>query len=120
MRSLCAKVDPGRTSWRAGCGAVVVSTWKGTGSMGAPTSEAIRGAIDSEIASLLQEDGKPVPDLRPESVLLETGLDSLGCAVLVTRLEDVLGYDPFTLMDDPVYPRTIQEFVTMYETYAPE
>ena len=88
--------------------------------MGTPTAEVIRQAIDTEIATLLQEDGKPVPDLRDESVLLDTGLDSLGFAVLVTRLEDVLGYDPFTLMDDPVYPRTVREFVAMYETYAPE
>lgn len=87
--------------------------------MGALPSEAIRLAVHDEIAALLREDGKPVPDLLPESVLLETGLDSLGFAVLVTRLEDVLGYDPFTLMDEPVYPRTVQEFVSMYESTAP-
>ena len=48
-----------------------------------------------------------------------TGLDSLGFAVLVTRLELTLGYDPFTLMTDAVYPRTLAEFVSVYERFAP-
>lgn len=53
-----------------------------------------------------------------ETLLLETGLDSLGLAMLVVDLEDRLGYDPFTLMDKPVYPRTLGEFVELYERFA--
>jgi hypothetical protein len=30
-----------------------------------------------------------------------------------------LGYDPFTLMDEPVYPKTLGEFVAVYERFAP-
>jgi len=62
---------------------------------------------------------KPAPQLSDESVLLETGLDSLGFAVLVTRLQEELGYDPFTLAADAVYPRTFGQFVAFYETHAP-
>lgn len=51
-------------------------------------------------------------------VLLETGLDSLGFAILVSELEDKLGYDPFVLMDEPVYPRTMDEFVAIYEKFS--
>jgi len=56
-------------------------------------------------------------ELSDTSVLLETGLDSLGFAILVARLEEELGYDPFTLMQTPVYPTTLSEFVSIYEQY---
>ena len=58
---------------------------------------------------------------RPEyPVLLESGLDSLGFAILVARLEEELGYDPFVMMDVPVYPRTLSEFVEIYQRFAPQ
>jgi hypothetical protein len=60
---------------------------------------------------------KLVAPLLDDTVLLESGLDSLGFAVLVTRLEEYLGYDPFTLMEEPVYPRTLGDFVAIYERY---
>lgn len=60
-----------------------------------------------------------VPDVNDFTVLLESGLDSLGFAILVARLEEDLGYDPFTLMEEPVYPRTFGEFVMMYQKFAP-
>ena len=58
-----------------------------------------------------------VPSLNDDTVLLESGLDSLGFAILVTRLEEELGYDPFVLMEEPIYPRTLGEFVAIYERY---
>jgi acyl carrier protein len=61
---------------------------------------------------------KDLPHLTDESVLLETGLDSLGFAILVTRLEEELGYDPFTQSDTAVYPKTFREFVQLYEQYG--
>ena len=64
-----------------------------------------------------QEDESP-PLLQEDTVLLDTGLDSLGFAVLVTRLEEDLGYDPFSLSDDAFYPQTFGEFVRFYEQYA--
>ncbi|CCG01389.1 acyl carrier protein [Blastococcus saxobsidens] len=74
----------------------------------------VRAAVVEEITALLAEDGKDVPPLTDDIVLLESGLDSLGFAVLVTRLEESLGYDPFTEMDDPVYPTTLADFVDIY------
>lgn len=59
-------------------------------------------------------------ELNNDSVLLETGMDSLGFAILVARLDEELGYDPFTLMEDAVYPNTFKEFVDIYNTYKPE
>ncbi|HHE08089.1 MAG TPA: acyl carrier protein [Chlorobaculum parvum] len=60
-----------------------------------------------------------VSDLNDETVLLESGLDSLGFAVLVARLEEELQYDPFAMMDEPFYPRTLGDFVALYEQFAP-
>ena len=59
------------------------------------------------------------PTLSDDSVLLDTGLDSLGFAILVTRLDDELGYDPFSLADEAVYPQTFGEFVAFYEQHVP-
>ena len=56
--------------------------------------------------------------LGTDSVLLATGMDSLGFAILVARLEEEFGYDPFVLMDQPVYPQTFGEFVTIYERFG--
>lgn len=64
--------------------------------------------------------GTEVDVLMDETVLLESGLDSLGFAILVARLEEELGYDPFVMMDVPVYPRTLSEFVEIYQRFAPK
>ena len=60
---------------------------------------------------------EPPAEIGDETPLLSTGLDSLALAMLVVDLEDQLGYDPFTLMKEPVYPRTFGEFVQMYERF---
>lgn len=53
-----------------------------------------------------------------DMILLESGLDSLGFAILVVKLEESLGYDPFTMMKDAVYPTTLGEFVKIYEQHS--
>ena len=55
-----------------------------------------------------------VPEVTNDLVLLESGLDSLGFATLVVSLEEELGFDPFTMRQDVVYPRTFGEFVAIY------
>lgn len=54
--------------------------------------------------------------LSNEIVLLESGLDSLGFAILVARLEEELNLDPFSDMTEAIYPRTFGEFVAIYES----
>lgn len=56
-----------------------------------------------------------VHKLTSDVVLLESGLDSLGFAILVTLLEEKLGFDPFTMTDEPIYPNTFGEFVEIYD-----
>lgn len=80
----------------------------------------MKNKIVAIIQELAAESGwKIVSDLNNQTVLLESGLDSLGFAILVARLEEELQYDPFSMMDEPVYPRTLGEFVAIYERYAP-
>ena len=61
-----------------------------------------------------------VSEIDEETVLLETGMDSLGFAILVARLEEELDYDPFAMMEEAVYPTTFGEFVAIYERFAPQ
>lgn len=65
------------------------------------------------------ENGTTAPELTESTVLLESGLDSLGFAIFVSQLEEALGYDPFTLSTDAFYPQTFGEFVAFYEKYRP-
>jgi hypothetical protein len=52
-------------------------------------------------------------DLR----LAQSGLDSLSFALVVTRLEHTLGYDPFAVAES--FPATFGDFVKLYEGHAP-
>lgn len=79
----------------------------------------IRETIIKELTELFEEDELELIELTDDVVLLDTELDSLGFAVLVTRLEDELGYDPFSLMEEPVYPETLGDFVAVYEKFGP-
>jgi acyl carrier protein len=78
----------------------------------------MRSIILEELVVVFNEDDLEIPEIEDDTLLLETEMDSLGFAVLVTRLEERLGYDPFSLMDEPVYPATFKEFVDVYEQFS--
>lgn len=73
--------------------------------------------VRSEVSSLFREvarqQDKPLVDLRDDLPLADTGLDSLCLAIIVARLEDVLGVDPFETSDE--IPMTFGDFVALYE-----
>lgn len=78
----------------------------------------IKTTVENCFRKACERRGVPAPaQFSDEMVLLESGLDSLGFALLVTQLEIELGYDPFTLMDEPVYPQTFGEFLGIYEQF---
>lgn len=78
----------------------------------------LRQTLGQTLAAVMRENGVAPPDTFPDDLpLLRTGLDSLGYAIVVARLEQELGYDPFLLMDEPVYPRTFGELVAIYEQF---
>ncbi|MBT2772452.1 acyl carrier protein [Halomonas sp. ISL-60] len=63
--------------------------------------------------------GKALPVITDDLILLESGLDSLGFAILVVELEEQLGFDPFSIADEAFYPQTFGEFVEFYEKHQP-
>lgn len=67
--------------------------------------------------ALEQSDSNLRGEFSDELILLDSGLDSLGFALLVTLLEDRLGFDPFLSMDEPIYPVTYKEFVDIYNNH---
>jgi acyl carrier protein len=76
---------------------------------------SIRVTIVSEIEQIAAERRRPVAPLTDDLALLDSGLDSLAIAILVARLEETLGIDPFTEWDDREYPVTLGDFVKRYE-----
>jgi acyl carrier protein len=76
---------------------------------------SVKSTIISEINEIASEQGKTVAPLTDDLVLLDSGLDSLCFAILVARLEDKLGVDPFTAAEDVYFPVTFADFVKFYE-----
>jgi len=68
-----------------------------------------------QMEQVAQEHGRILAPLNDDLVLANCGLDSLGFAVLVARLEDTLGIDPFTAAEDAFFPMTLGDFVKVYE-----
>jgi acyl carrier protein len=79
---------------------------------------SIQLTVFSEIEKIAAEHSKKLVPLSNETVLVNSGLDSLCFAVLVARLEDKLGVDPFSTAEDPSFPVTLGEFVRVYENAA--
>jgi acyl carrier protein len=75
----------------------------------------IKATVIAQIEEIRRASKKPLPPLTDDLVLLDSGLDSLGLAILVTRLEDTLGLDPFTDADITVPPVTLGDFIRLYE-----
>jgi acyl carrier protein len=65
-----------------------------------------------------QEQQKKLVSLTPDLPLLDSGLDSLCLAVIVARLEDRLGFDPFDTEEDVELPVTVGDFIKFYEDAA--
>ncbi len=80
---------------------------------------SVRDTVQRTIAAVASEQGKTVPNLNDDLSLLDSGLDSLALAVIVARLEDELGVDPFQIESDAAFPLTIGEFVSLYEHASP-
>jgi acyl carrier protein len=76
---------------------------------------SIRSKIFSAMQRIAEEQNVTLPPLHDDLSLQDTGFDSLAFAILVARLEDDLGIDPFTVAEDAAFPSTVGEFVRAYE-----
>jgi acyl carrier protein len=74
-----------------------------------------RATILSEIEAVAAQNDKRLAPLSDDIALANTGLDSLCLAILVVRLEDRLGVDPFSTPDRMDLPITLADFVRSYE-----
>ena len=81
--------------------------------------DALREKIRAVFNEMWSEDhDTPPPVLNDDTVLLETGFDSMAFAVFVTRLDDELDIDPFSDAEEAYYPSTFGEFVAYYQKAA--
>lgn len=87
------------------------AAWNGTMSL--------RAAIEAQFEQVAREQGKKLEPLFDDLVLADSDLDSLCFAIIVARLEDALGFDPFSLVEDLEFPVTFGDFVGIYETCCP-
>ncbi len=84
----------------------------------ASTEMSVRSEVISQFRQVAEEQDKSLAPLEDDLPLLESGLDSLCFAVIVARLEDLLGVDPFTTAEDAPFPVTLGDFVKSYEHAA--
>jgi acyl carrier protein len=78
----------------------------------------VKSIILSSFEDVSHEQGKTLAVLSDDTMLLESGLDSLCFAIIVARLEDTLGVDPFQTASDESFPLTFGDFVKFYENAA--
>ena len=79
---------------------------------------SIRSTITTQFEQVANEQKRKLAPLSDDLPLLESGLDSLSFAIIVARLEDALGVDPFSA-DEPVgFPTTLGDFIRLYEHSA--
>jgi acyl carrier protein len=76
---------------------------------------SIETTVRAEFEQVAREQDKVLNGLSDDTVLLESGLDSLCFAIIVARLEDQLGVDPFTASEDVYFPVTLGDFIKFYK-----
>ena len=76
---------------------------------------SVRSTIVSQFEAVAGEQHRKLVPLADDLKLLQSGLDSLSFAIIVARLESVLGVDPFSANESAPFPVTLGEFVRNYE-----
>jgi acyl carrier protein len=79
---------------------------------------SLQSTVFVEIQQIAGDNGIDLPPLTDDVVFVELGLDSLAIAILVVRLEETLGFDPFSERDDFPHIVTLGDFVRFYESSA--
>jgi acyl carrier protein len=79
---------------------------------------SVRSEIIAQVTQVAREQDKHLAPLTDDLELVNSGLDSLCMAVIVARLEDSLGVDPFTAAENAGFPVTLGEFIEFYENAA--
>jgi hypothetical protein len=78
---------------------------------------SVRATVISQFEQVAKEQERRLARLSDDLRLLDSGLDSLSFALIVVRLEEALGFDPFDVADDVKFPVTFGDFVRLYENH---
>ena len=78
---------------------------------------SVRATVISQFEQVAKEQERRLARLSDDLRLLDSGLDSLSFALIVVRLEEALGFDPFDVADDIRFPVTFGDFVRLYENH---
>ena len=78
---------------------------------------SLRSTIATQFEQVAQEQKRNLARLSDDLKLLESGLDSLSFALIVARLEDAVGFDPFDSDEEMRFPVTFGDFVRLYEKH---
>jgi acyl carrier protein len=76
---------------------------------------AVREAVANSFRQTAAVQQRTLQPLEDGLVLIDSGLDSLCFAIIVAQLEDELGVDPFSDLDDAFFPVSFGEFLQLYE-----
>ena len=76
---------------------------------------SVEATVKAQFEQVAIEQHQKLSPLFPELKLLDCGLDSLSVALIVARLEDALGFDPFDANEEMEFPVTYGDFVKLYE-----
>ena len=79
---------------------------------------SVRSTITSQFQQVAVEQERILAPLADELKLVQSGLDSLSFAIIVARLEDSLGIDPFSAAEAVDFPVTFGDFVRLYENFG--
>jgi acyl carrier protein len=77
---------------------------------------SVRNTIVESFQQVAREQQRRLAPLNDDLKLLESGLDSLSFALIVARLEEALGFDPFDTA--ATFPVTFGDFVRLYDAHA--
>lgn len=78
---------------------------------------SVRSTITSEFQQVALEQERSLAPLSDDLPLAQSGLDSLSFAIIVARLEDSLGINPFAATAPVQLPATFGSFVRLYENF---
>ncbi len=78
----------------------------------------VRSEITTQVKQVAREQDRGLAPLADTLLLMDSGLDSLCLAIVVSRLEASLGLDPFSADEEAPFPATFGEFITFYENAA--
>ena len=76
---------------------------------------SVRSTVTSQFQLAAAEQKITLPKLTDDLNLVDSGLNSLSLAVIVMRMEETIGFDPFDEADKVQVPVTFGDFVKLYE-----